>query len=180
MDAAIRQANRRLARRLVLAAVAAGGLGFALVPLYDVFCAVTGLNGKTGGAVSAGAVAPGTADAARWVTVELAGNAMPGLSWEFGAKRNRLRVHPGEMVTAAYYVKNPTDRPLSGRAVPSVSPGWAARHFKKVDCFCFKRQQLAPGETREMAVTFFISPELPAEVRALALSYAFYPIEDGS
>lgn len=174
MDAALERANKRLMLKLVLLALAASLLGVALIPLYDWICEATGLNGKTSGAVvSTERLA--TPDTTRWVTVEFMGNVMPGMTWEFRAKQNKIKVHPGEVVTIGYTAQNATNQVLSGQAVPSVSPGSTARYFKKLDCFCYKQQQLQPGEVRDMPVTFFVSPELPDDVHTITLSYAFYP-----
>ena len=170
----LRNANRRLAVRLGVAALAMFGFGFALVPLYDVFCQVTGLNGKTGEAVR---TAGNNVDASRWVTVEFNSDVMPGLPWRFEPRQHRVRVHPGERVTAWFTVKNVADRPLIGRAVPSVTPAIAASHFRKIECFCFSQQRLAAGEQKDMPVTFVVARELPAEVGVLTLSYAFFPNE---
>lgn len=175
MNAALERANKRLMLKLVLLALAASLLGVALIPLYDWICEATGLNGKTGKAVVVDAGQLAKADTTRWVTVEFMGNVMPGMSWEFHAKQNKIRVHPGEVVTISYSAKNATNEVLSGQAVPSVSPGSTARYFKKLDCFCYKQQQLQPGEIRDMPVTFFVSPELPEDVHTITLSYAFYP-----
>lgn len=174
----LRQANRRLAMKLAVVAVGALAFGFALVPLYNVLCEVTGLNGK----INAEAARPAAVklDRSRWVTVEFGGNVMPGLSWEFRPQQPSMRVHPGEIVRASYYAKNPTNQTIVGQAVPSVSPGLAAQHFKKLDCFCFRQQALEPGVTREMGLTFIVSPALPEEVRTITLSYAFFPAINGS
>lgn len=180
MDESLQQANKQLAQKLVLVVIAAGALGFAMVPFYDVLCRVTGLNGKTGGAVSAQAARLEKTDLSRRVTVEFTGSAMPGLRWEFNPMQNRLQMHPGEIVTATFFARNPTNQTINGQAIPSVSPGWAAQYFKKVNCFCYKPQQLKPGESRKMTLTFFISTELPQNVRELALSYSFFPLGGGS
>lgn len=180
MEKSLRQANKRLAQKLVLAVAVAGAFGFALAPFYDVLCRVAGLNGKTGGAVSVQAAQAAKIDLSRRVTVEFSGNAMPGLSWEFSPRQHKLQMHPGEIVTTTFYARNPTNQAISGQAVPSVSPGWAAQYFRKLNCFCYQRQQLKPGESREMQLTFFISPELPQDVRAMALSYSFFPVGNGS
>lgn len=180
MNENIQQANKTLVRKLLLAVCAASLFGFAMVPFYDALCKLTGLNGKTAGAASEQTVRSRKIDTSRFVTVELNGNAMQGLSWEFGANQNRLRVHPGEIVLTAFHVKNPTDQILMGQAVPSVSPGWTAQYFNKIECFCFKQQTLKPGESKEMPLTFFVSPELPQNVKDIALSYAFFPVGKGS
>ncbi len=174
MNARQRSANLAFALKLGLAALAMFGFAYALVPLYDVFCQATGLNGRTGRAQTVNA--PAVVDA-RWVTVEFNGDVMPGLPWRFEPRQHRLKVRPGEVATAWYRVKNLADRPLDGRAVPSVTPPAAARHFTKLECFCFSRQRLNAGEERQMPVTFVIGRELPPEVRTLTLSYAFFPSE---
>jgi len=179
MDENLKRANKRLVVRLSLLAATASFLGVALIPFYDWVCQVSGLNGKTGGAVASKDV-PAQQDTTRWVTVEFMGNVMPGMVWDFYAKQNKIKVHPGEIVTVGYIVKNPTNRVLSGQAVPSVSPGVSAKYFKKIDCFCFKQQQLQAGETRDMPLIFFVSPDLPQDIRTITLSYAFYPSVEGS
>ncbi len=178
VDNELRRINNRLVLKLAMLAVAASFLGIALVPFYDWICEVSGLNGKTGSAV-ASADAPTQTDTARWVTVEFMGNVMPGIAWEFHPKQNKIKVHPGEVVTVSYIARNPTQELLIGQAVPSVSPGVSAKYFKKIDCFCFKQQQLQAGETREMPLTFFVNPKLPQDIRTITLSYAFYPSVEG-
>ncbi|MCX7628492.1 MAG: cytochrome c oxidase assembly protein [Methylophilaceae bacterium] len=174
MDATEREiANRRLVRKLLGVVAAACVFAFALVPLYDVICRVTGFNGKTGNA--AAQVEHATrVDTSRWVTVEFVGNTMPGLSWEFHPRQSSVRVHPGQVELTSYFARNITNQPVAGQAVPSVSPGQAAQYFKKIECFCFQRQELKPGETKEMPLTFYVSPDLPENVQTITLSYAFY------
>jgi cytochrome c oxidase assembly protein subunit 11 len=165
-------ANRRLALRLGVVAVLSMGFGFALAPLYDVFCQMAGVNTK---AERFAARPVGVkVDRNRWVTVEFMGQPMPGLPVVFRPSQDHLRINPGEIVLAKYLVRNPTNQTLLGQAVPSISPGNAGQHFKKIDCFCFREQTLAPGEEREMAVTFWVAPELPRGVTDITLSYAFY------
>jgi cytochrome c oxidase assembly protein subunit 11 len=177
---ALALAHRRVARRLLLAAAAAFAFGFALVPLYDTFCRLTGLNGRT-------ALTPSTADRsrdgvdrARTIGVEFTGTTMPGLPWELRPLQRRVELHPGELQTAHFLVRNLSDRPLAGQAVPSVSPGQAARHFDKLDCFCFTVQTLAPGESRELPVVFLVRRGIAAEIGTITLAYAFYPVADAA
>jgi cytochrome c oxidase assembly protein subunit 11 len=174
----LRKANKRLALKLGAGALVALAFGFALVPLYDVFCEATGLNGKTNGESASPAAVK--VDKSRWVTVQFTGTMMPGLSWEFHPQVASMRVHPGEIVRASYYAKNPTNQTIVGQAVPSITPGQAAQHFVKLDCFCFKQQALEPGAEKEMGLTFIISPELSKEVGTVTLSYAFFPAVKGS
>lgn len=175
--ASLRHANRRLALRLGAGAVVMFAFCYALAPLYEVFCRATGangFNGRTANAARATAV-----DTTRWVTVEFNGDVMPGLPWRFEPRLRQMRVHPGAQTSAMYRVTNIADRAVVGRAVPSVTPPQAARHFSKTECFCFSQQRLEAGETRDMPVTFVVNPELPPEVRVLTLSYAFFP-NDGA
>lgn len=169
-------ANKRLVGKLLVITLAMFGFGFALVPLYDVFCQVTGLNGKTGRADDQ-AVQTSQVDTSRWVTVEFTGQVMNGLPWEFRPLQKRIRLHPGDAFTVKYYARNRSDERIAGQAVPSVSPGKAAAHFKKVECFCFTRQELKGGESREMPVRFLVERDLPNDVRILTLSYAFFNVE---
>lgn len=169
---AMHAANRRLSVMLAVSAFAMFGFGFALVPLYEVFCEATGLNGKTGSEVAR--VAGKSIPDSRWVTVEFNADVMPGLPWRFEPRLASVRVHPGQLVTAWFRIVNLADRPLAGRAIPSVSPPQAARHFRKVECFCFSQQTLKAGEQKDMPVTFIVNRELPDDVGTLTLSYAFF------
>ena len=168
------QANKRLVRRLMLVVVGMFGFGFAMVPLYNVFCQVTGINGKTGGAVDAEVVLAEIVDKERVVTVEFVSAVNAGLPWEFRPVVKKMQVHPGEMNEALYFARNQSNHTVVGQAIPSVAPGLAAKHFKKVECFCFTQQTLGPREERDMPVRFVIDPELPLEVATVTLSYTFY------
>jgi cytochrome c oxidase assembly protein subunit 11 len=165
------RANRRLFRRFGLAAIAMFGFGYALVPLYNVFCEVTGLNGKTGSAVEQVA---GPVDRSRTVTVEFTASVNQGMPWEFRPVQKRMQVHPGEEMVALYTARNTTSDTIVGQAVPSVSPGAAATYFKKIECFCFSRQELKAGEAREMPVRFVVDPKLDPAIRTVTLSYTFF------
>jgi cytochrome c oxidase assembly protein subunit 11 len=170
--ARVAERNRRLTGKLAVAALLMFGFGFALVPLYDVFCDITGLNGKTGRAEAE--MLGAKVDTSRWVTVEFTGSTGQGLPWEFRPMQKKLRVHPGQTTVANYYVRNTAAEPIVGRAIPSVTPGVAAAHFKKIECFCFSEQTLQPGEAREMPVRFVVDPELAAGIATVTLSYTFF------
>jgi cytochrome c oxidase assembly protein subunit 11 len=170
------QANKRLVAKLFLLTVAMFGFGYALVPLYRVFCELTGLNGFTGRA-DIQALQASQVDTSRWVTVEFTGQAMAGLPWEFRPMQAKVRVHPGGSAMVKYYARNMSDQSIVGRAVPSVAPNKAAPHFKKVECFCFSEQELKGGESQEMPVTFLVERDIPKDVNTLTLSYAFYYLD---
>jgi cytochrome c oxidase assembly protein subunit 11 len=167
------QPNRKTVRNLVLVALAMFGFGYALSPLYDVLCQVTGIGGKTG-RTDAQTVAVAPVDRSRTVTVEFTGNAVTGLPWEFRSLTKKLDVHPGETTVVKYLVRNLTDESISGQAIPSVTPFQSAAHFKKLECFCFTQQTLKPGETREMPVQFVVEAGLDKDVHTITLSYAFF------
>lgn len=165
--------NKRLAWRLSWIVAAGLLFGFAIAPIYDVMCKTIGLNGR---ADSSATVLDKSlkVDKNRWVTVIFTGNTMPGLSWSFHPTQNSMRVHPGEIKLATYIAKNNAKDSVIGIAVPSVTPELAALYFKKIECFCFKQQGLKPGESKEMPLRFYVSPNLPSDVNTVTLSYAFY------
>lgn len=172
----VAQANQRLVRRLLLVVVGMFGFGFAMVPIYDVLCQVTGLNGKTRN--EAVAATPGPVDSQRTVTVEFVANLNAGAPWQFAPVVARLEVHPGEFYRTSFFARNLTDQTLVGQAIPSVAPGPAARHFQKIECFCFNRQEFKPGEGRDMPVVFRLDPDLAPEVNTVTLSYTFFKLDE--
>lgn len=173
------QANQRTLRRLLLAVLVMFGFAFALVPLYDVFCDLTGLNR---GEVQA--LARNTqVDASRRVRLEFVANTTQAAGgaavWRFTAPARAMERHPGELVRVDYELENLTDRPLTGRAVPSYGPAAAAAYFRKIECFCFRDQTLAPGEKRVLPVLFVLDRSLPADMGVVTLSYAFLTSPEG-
>lgn len=168
-----KQANKRSLIVLSTVSVLMFGFGYALVPLYDLICDVTGLNGKTG-RTEVSQLDTGQVDESRVVTVEFTGHTDTGLPWEFKPMQRSMKVVPGKITTAMYYARNISNEAITGQAVPSVSPGRAASHFKKTECFCFTQQTLQPGEMKEMPVRFVIDQRLAKEVDRVTLSYAFF------
>lgn len=168
----VKRANRRLVGQLLTVAVAMFGFGYLLVPLYDVFCEITGFGGKTGGqVVQTTVVEP---DTSRMVTVEFVAAVGGSAGFEFRPTETRMRVHPGQLYTTSYTARNLSAAEASGQAVPSVTPGAAARYFQKTECFCFTRQDFAADELKDMPVLFIIDPELPPEVTTVTLGYTFF------
>ena len=165
--------NKKLVRKLIWMVIGSLLFAFALVPLYDVLCTLTGLNGKTNN--TAAVLSTAKVDETRWVNVQFTTNVMPGLGWNFYPKQASIRLHPGKIETVIFIAKNTTNEVVVGRAVPSITPGIAAANLKKIECFCFVNQSLKPGEEKEMPLRFFVSPELPRDVSDMTLSYAFFP-----
>ena len=164
--------HRRVVKRALLACAGAFFFCFSLIPIYDIYCEITGVNGKTG-QLGAGSV-PLQIDTSRTITVQFDGASHSSLPWRFRPEVAEIKVHPGELTTALYYAENTDDQPLVGQAVPSVAPNVASIYFNKTECFCFTEQLLQPGESREMPVRFVIDPELPKEVKVVTLSYTFF------
>ena len=169
------QANRRLAIKLAALALFFAGFGFAMVPLYDVICRMTGLNGKTN--AQAQAVAENTqVDTSRWVRVEFLSQVPPNVGLEFAPEQFSVQVHPGEVVRANYVIRNTSGHDFVGQAIPSVTPAVAAPYFQKIECFCFSQQKLAVAEKRTMPVVFVVKPDIDTEVEVVTLSYTFYEV----
>jgi len=170
--------NKKVIRNLLFVVVGMFGFGFALVPLYDVFCDITGINGKTSGEQYVSDT-PMQIDTSREIKVEFLANLNAEMPWEFKPLTYSVRVHPGETARIEYVARNKTDRDIVGQAVPSVSPGQAAAYFQKTECFCFTEQVLKAGEEKIMPVVFVIDPSIDEDVHEVTLSYTFF-IKPGS
>jgi cytochrome c oxidase assembly protein subunit 11 len=189
----LQRENRSLTLKLFGFAAGAFAFGFALVPLYDVLCEVTGFgnqklllvqaaeSGLPGGAAS-GAAGPGAAgqrtrlaaDESRTVTVEFIAELPSVGSWEFRPVVNSMKVVPGRLYEADFIAHNLTGRDTVAQAVPNIAPGNATAFFRKTECFCFTPQHFAKDEQRSMPVRFIVDPALPKHLDRITLSYVFY------
>jgi cytochrome c oxidase assembly protein subunit 11 len=169
-----RSANRRLVVKLIVVAIGMFGFGFALAPMYTKLCELTGLNNLQ---TSDAAPLNTQVDRSRTITVQFDANLRNELPWSFRPLTKSLQVHPGQLVNVVYEVKNASDSDLFGQAIPSYGPQVAGRYFKKLECFCFTRQELKPNETRQMPVVFVVEAGLPADVHTITLSYTFFRVE---
>ena len=167
-----KQNNKKIVQNLLFAVFGMFCFGFALVPLYDVFCEYTGLNGKTG--VQYVSEEQMQIDTSRKIKVEFLANTNDGMPWEFKALTYSVNVHPGEATRVEFVARNKTNRDIVGRATPSVSPGQAAAYFQKTECFCFTEQLLKAGEEKIMPVVFIIDPAIDEDVHEISLSYTFF------
>jgi cytochrome c oxidase assembly protein subunit 11 len=165
--------NRTLVGKLVLLTITMFAFGYALVPLYDVFCEVTGIGDRTGRATASTAVPTGPI-LDRVVEIEFVASVNQHAPWEFRPSVSRMKVHPGQMYKTTFFAENKAGKALVGQAVPSVAPGQAAQYLQKTECFCFTEQRFEAGEARDMPVVFFVDPELPEHVDTLTLSYTFF------
>jgi cytochrome c oxidase assembly protein subunit 11 len=167
-----KQINWQMFGRLSLFAVVMFGFGYAMVPYYKKFCEVTGINNL----LQRDTVSKNTqVDTSRWVTLEFDANTH-GMPWQFAPAQRSVRVHPGEMTQVDFNIKNDGNTTLVGQAIPSYGPKHGAAFVKKLECFCFKQQVLAAGESRVMPVQFVIDAALPAGVTTLTLSYTFFEV----
>jgi cytochrome c oxidase assembly protein subunit 11 len=171
-DDSVSEGNKKVTRNLFFVVVIMFGFGFALVPLYDVFCDITGLNGKTGSRYVSDT--PMQIDSSREIKVEFLATLNDGMPWEFKPLTDTVKVFPGQATRVEYVARNNTDRDIIGQAIPSVTPGIAANHFQKTECFCFTEQVLKAGEEKTMPVIFIIDPAVDKDVHEITLSYTFF------
>ena len=172
MNLAQRHDNRLLLAKLSVVVIAMFGFGYALVPFYEKICEVTGLRNIA----QADAVRNTQVDTTRDVRIEFDSN-IRRLPWQFRALTPVVDVHPGEVRQVMFEIVNATDRVMTGQAIPSYGPPHAAQYFRKLECFCFSRQTLQPGERRQMPVVFVVDADLPKDVPTITLSYTFFEVE---
>ncbi len=172
MNDELKQKNASLIKKLVVIVLCMFGFGYALVPLYNVFCDITGLNGKT--ADAAVQEVQYKIDPAREMTIEFITSLNKAAPMKFSAETNKMKIHPGQYYTVNFYAENKTGKPLVARAIPSVTPGLAAEYLHKTECFCFSEQTFKPHEKKTMPVRFVIDPALPERYKTITLSYTFF------
>ena len=172
MTEARNSSSPNLALRLGLAAVCMFGFGFALVPLYDIFCEVTGIRAPI--EASDAAAITEQPESSRSITLELLASTGNSAPWEFGPVNDRIEVQTGLIQNTEYVARNLAPRDIAGVATPDVRPAEAARYFKKIECFCFTEQNFAAGEERMLPVRFYIEPDLPAHIDTITLAYTLF------
>lgn len=173
--------DKNIKTAAVLFSVAAGmvGLSFASVPLYEIFCKVTGIGGTPGQSAEAPKEATNVP-----FSVRFDANTNPGLDWRFEPLQREIKLNLGEEKLAFYRATNLSDKPITGTATFNVTPLKVGRYFVKIECFCFTEQTLKPGESVEMPVSFYVEPDIyenvnNRDVKTITLSYTFFPVEDG-
>jgi cytochrome c oxidase assembly protein subunit 11 len=164
--------HRALVLKLGLMTLGSFAFGFALVPLYDVFCSVTGIGSRT--ALRTPDTVVSAPDETRSLTVEFVANQATSGSFEFRPALAEMRVHPGQLYETTFFARNLTGRETVAQAVPSIAPQRASGYFRKTECFCFVPQRFAKDEGRDMTVRFSIDPKLPVDVDRITLAYSFY------
>jgi len=167
--------SKSVVSKLVIVAICMFGFGYVLVPLYDVFCDLTGLR-FTQDANEELVTQEITEDTSRYVTVEFDASLNQSMPWEVQPAVSKMQVHPGRVYTTNYIAKNKTQSQMIGQAVPSVTPFVANKHLVKTECFCFENQAIEAGQQVEMPLSFMINPKLPKDVKVVTLSYTFFDI----
>ncbi len=175
----LRSENLRVASKLLVVAVIMLAFGYALGPLYNAICKMTGINVLAFGERTFPGTRPDTAtnsqiDKTRFITVEFDANSRG--PWDFKPAQRALQVHPGELTTVMYEFQNIQNRRMTAQAIPSYAPMQAAAHFNKLECFCFNQYTLAPGEKKSWPVVFVIDPKLSRDVKTITLSYTFFEV----
>ena len=167
--------NLPMLAKLAMFAVMMFGFGWAMIPLYNAICEVTGINLLTRPDTGAKDFAKSTqVDETRTVAIEFDSNAHG--PWRFKPATRSVEVHPGQLITVEYELVNTFDHAMAGQAIPSYAPQVAGRYFRKLECFCFQQQLLEAKESRRFPVVFVVDPELPKDVNTITLSYTFFEV----
>ena len=169
-----RKSADKLVLKLFAGAVGMFAFGFALIPLYDVFCDIAGINGKT--AETAYEAVEVKVDTSRTITIQFVAENNDGMVWDFKPEVTSIKVHPGQATDTTFYARNPTPRDMVGQAIPSVSPGRAAEFFHKTECFCFNQQELAGRSDTDMPLQFIVDQDLPADIQTITLAYTIFDV----
>jgi cytochrome c oxidase assembly protein subunit 11 len=172
MTESVNQKNAKLVRTMLFVVAGMFGFGYALVPLYDVLCDITGLNGKY--KEQAVKEIGYEIDNKREVAVEFVTALNEATPMVFRAETKKLKIHPGAYYTVNFYAENKTDKAMYAQAIPSFSPGAVAEYFKKIECFCFTKQTFKPRESKLMPVRFVVNPALPEHYKTITLAYTFF------
>ena len=150
--------------------------GFALVPIYNSLCQTLGINGKTNNQAVAYDEKHAVVAMDREITVEFIATNNSAVPWAFYPKVNKMKVHPGEIAKLAFYAENKSNYRMTVQAIPSVTPGIAAKYLKKTECFCFTQQTLNGHEGMDMPLLFHLDSDLPANVKTITLSYTLFDV----
>ncbi len=173
MKKSVIERNRQTLRKLSIIALVMFGFGYALVPLYEKICEVTGINQL----VKQDTVANTQVDTSRTIVMEFDANVRGAIAWELVPRERKRTIHPGEMVHVVYDLRNPTTMSVKAQAIPSYGPQRAGQYVKKLDCFCFTQQQIRAGESRELSVVLVVEPDLPADMHTVTLSYTMFEVD---
>jgi cytochrome c oxidase assembly protein subunit 11 len=173
MKKSIENRNRETLRKLSIIALAMFGFGYALVPLYEKICEVTGINQL----VKQDVVTNTQVDTTRTIIMEFDANVRGNIAWDLVPRERKRTIHPGELVRVVYDLRNTSDVSVEAQAIPSYGPQSAGQYVKKLACFCFTQQRIRAGESRELSVVLVVEPDIPADVHTVTLSYTMFEID---
>lgn len=168
--------HRKLLVVLTVVVLGMFGFGFALVPIYNSLCQTLGINGKVISEAVPYDAAHTKIAKNREVLVEFVATNNSGVPWAFYPKTGKLKVHPGEITKLSFYAENKTNHAMTVQAVPSITPGIAAKYLKKTECFCFAQQTLNGHEAMDMPLLFHVDADLPEDVNTITLSYTLFDV----
>ncbi|WED42801.1 cytochrome c oxidase assembly protein [Legionella cardiaca] len=174
-------AQKSHAKLIITLAVLVIGMfafGFALVPIYNSLCKALGINGKVTLEATSYDASKAKIALDREITVEFVATNNGSVPWAFYPKITKIKVHPGEIAKLAFYAENKTNHRMTVQAIPSVTPGIAAKYLKKTECFCFTQQTLNGHEAMDMPLLFHLDTDLPANVRTITLAYTLFDVTD--
>jgi cytochrome c oxidase assembly protein subunit 11 len=164
--------NRETLRKLTIIAVLMFGFGYALVPLYEKICEVTGINQL----IKADDIVNTQVDTSRTLVMEFDANVRGDIGWELIPRERKRTIHPGELVHIVFDLKNTADVSFQAQAIPSYGPQRAGLYVKKLECFCFTQQEIRAGENREFPVVLVVEPSIPKDVHTVTLSYTMFEV----
>lgn len=167
----LKKCPKKISFLLFLITLAMFGFGFVMIPLYNVLCKNLGINGKTDKSIYSQSH---DIDYTRSVRIEFMTNTNNYLPWDFYPRLNHIQLHPGENILIYFAAKNNSDRPMTVQAIPSVSPGLAAKYLKKTECFCFTQQTFKANQRRDMPVLFHVDRHLPKDINTITLAYTLF------
>ncbi len=154
------------------------GFAFALIPIYNTLCKTLGINGKTTRSTETIPIKKPTTTEQREIQVEFVTTNNAGIPWLFYPEVKRIKVQIGEISKLAFYAENQTNHRMTVQAIPSVTPGIAAKYIKKTECFCFERQTLNGHEAMDMPLLFHVDSDLPAQIKTITLSYTLFDVTE--
>ena len=167
--------NLVMLKKLIVVSIGMFCFGFALVPICEKICDVTGINSV----VKADEFVNTQIDSSRVITVQFDANYRGGSGWSLKPTEREATVHPGQLISTSYKIQNQSGQAFYGQAIPSYGPQYASKYVKKLDCFCFEQQSIAPGETRILPIVFVVEPDLPIDVHTITLSFTMFSVESG-
>jgi len=166
--------HRKLVIKLFIVVVCMFGFAFALIPIYNSLCKALGINGKTFKTTQH--YTQNSIVESREIQVEFVATNNSGIPWLFYPKTHVIKVHPGQIAKLAFYAENQTNHRMTVQAIPSVTPGIAAKYIKKTECFCFEQQTLNGHEAMEMPLLFHLDKDLPPQIKTITLAYTLFDV----